>query len=86
MAAVPLRPSLDELRKRLGKGKSPVRRKHYDGYVRETFSLPRIAARQKAKEWFSAYPKAAYWTEIESWYELPDDVIEFTIRRLPSAD
>jgi len=25
-------------------------------------------------------------TEVESWRELPDDVIEFTMRRLPSAD
>jgi len=25
-------------------------------------------------------------TEIESWRELPDDRIEFTMRRLPSAD
>jgi len=25
-------------------------------------------------------------TEIEFWRELDDDIIEFTIRRLPSAD
>jgi transposase len=30
--------------------------------------------------------KAAYMTEIESWRELPGDRIEFTMRRLPSAD
>ena len=29
---------------------------------------------------------AAYQTEIESWRILPDDRIEFTMRRLPSAD
>jgi hypothetical protein len=32
------------------------------------------------------YPKAAYMTEIEHWRELPDGRIEFTTRRLPSAD
>jgi hypothetical protein len=35
---------------------------------------------------FEQFPKAAYMTEIESWFELPDDTIEFTMRRLPSAD
>ena len=36
--------------------------------------------------WFARFPKAAYQTEIESWRVLPDDRIEFTMRRLPSAD
>jgi hypothetical protein len=53
---------------------------------RETFCLPRSQAREKAREWFERYPKAAYMTEIESWRELPDDRIEFVMRRLPSAD
>ena len=57
-----------------------------DGFLRETFVLPRIDARQKAREWFDRWPKQAYWTEIESWAERPGDVIEFTIRRLPAAD
>jgi hypothetical protein len=57
-----------------------------DPFKRETFSLPREAAREKAREWFARFPKAAYMTEIESWRVLPDDVIEFTMRRLPSAD
>ncbi len=57
-----------------------------DAYRRETFSLPREAARQKAREIFERYPKAAYMTAIESWRELPDGGIEFTMRRLPSAD
>ncbi len=37
---------------------------------------------------FSSYrfPKAAYMTEIEFWRELDDGQIEFTIRRLPTAD
>jgi hypothetical protein len=57
-----------------------------DSFRRETFALPRDAARAKAREMFTRYPKAAYMTEIESWRELPDGGIEFTMRRLPSAD
>ena len=53
---------------------------------RETFTLPRQEARAKAHEWFDAFPKAAYMTEIEFWRELSDGQIEFTLRRLPSAD
>lgn len=56
------------------------------GWRRESFVLPRAKARQKARDWFDGFPKAAYMTEIEFWQELPDDMIEFTIRRLPSAD
>ena len=57
-----------------------------DGFRRESFTLPREQAREKAREWFSRFPKAAYMTEIESWRELDDGAIEFTMRRLPSAD
>ncbi|MGA7657000.1 MAG: hypothetical protein WBV25_10650 [Methylocella sp.] len=53
---------------------------------RETYTLPRLEARDKARDYFLKFPKAAYMTEIESWRELPGDCIEFTIRRLPSAD
>ena len=57
-----------------------------DAFRRETFALPREQAREKAREIFRRFPKAAYMTEIESWRELPGDRIEFTMRRLPSAD
>jgi hypothetical protein len=63
-----------------------AQRQRTDTYRRETFALPREAARAKAREFFARFPKAAYMTEIESWRELPDDRIEFTMRRLPSAD
>jgi len=53
---------------------------------RETYTLPRAEARDKARDYFLKFPKAAYMTEIESWRELSGDRIEFTIRRLPSAD
>jgi hypothetical protein len=62
------------------------RRKPDDGYVRETFTLPRDKARSKARDFLNRYPKAAYMTGVESWRELPGGEIEFTMRRLPSAD
>jgi hypothetical protein len=61
-------------------------RKTSDPFRRETFALPRAAAREKAREMLRRFPKAAYQTEIESWRVLPGDRIEFTVRRLPSAD
>ena len=57
-----------------------------DGYLRETFTLPRDKARSKARDFLTQYPKAAYMSAVESWRELPDGGIEFTMRRLPSAD
>jgi hypothetical protein len=63
-----------------------AREKVSSAWRRETFTLPRDAARDKAREWFDAFPKQAYMTEIESWRELADGQIEFTIRRLPTAD
>jgi hypothetical protein len=57
-----------------------------DGYVRETFSLPREQGRAKAKAFLQSYPKAAYMSEVERWRELPDGAIEFTMRRLRTAD
>ena len=61
-------------------------RKPQDGYVRETFTLPRETARQKARDFLNRYPKAGYMSAVESWRELPGGKIEFTMRRLPSAD
>jgi hypothetical protein len=57
-----------------------------DGYLRESFTLPRAAARARAQAFFARYPKAGYMSEVETWRELPDGDIEFTMRRLPSAD
>jgi hypothetical protein len=57
-----------------------------DGFVRETFSLPRREARAKAEAFLKSYPKAAYMSEVERWRELPDGAIEFTMRRLRTAD
>jgi len=69
------------------RSRSHARAKKQGGtWRRETFTLSRPEARAKAREWFDQYPKAAYMTEIESWREMPGDQIEFTMRRLPTAD
>ena len=57
-----------------------------DGFLRQTYALPREEARIRARDWFQRYPKAAYMTRVENWRELPDGRIEFTMRRLPTAD
>jgi hypothetical protein len=57
-----------------------------DGFVRETYALPREEARARARAFLKAYPKAAYMSEVESWRELPSGGIEFTMRRLRTAD
>ena len=62
------------------------RKRPGDGYLRETFTLPRDKARTKARDFLSRYPTAGYMSAVESWRELPGGDIEFTMRRLPSAD
>jgi len=74
-----------DLAQRLARA-SERRKQRATAFKRETFALPRLQARAKLREFRERYPKAAYMTELESWRELPGDVIEFTMRRLPSAD
>lgn len=82
-----LRPaSPREIARRSGERMKRSKSARGDIWRRETFILARPEARAKALEWFERYPKAAYMTEIEFWRELADGRIEFTIRRLPSAD
>lgn len=57
-----------------------------DGFVREQFSQPREIARQTARAFLDRFPKQAYMSEVEHWRELPNGDIEFTMRRLRSAD
>jgi hypothetical protein len=57
-----------------------------DGFIRETFRESREAARQTARAFLERYPKAAYMSEVEHWREMPDGDIEFTMRRLRTAD
>jgi len=63
-----------------------ARRQPDDGFLRETFTLPRAEARTKARDFFTRFPKAAYMSQVENWREMPDGDIEFTMRRLRSAD
>ena len=64
----PPRPPLDGLKKRLDRHRAnEAARLPRDGFIRETYALPRTAARDKAREWFDRWPKQAYWTAIESW-------------------
>jgi hypothetical protein len=62
------------------------RRDAPDGFLRETFSLPREEARAKARDYLKSYPPAAYMSRVEWWRELPDGAIEFTMCRLRTAD
>lgn len=71
---------------RIARNRAQRQAQRDDGFRRETFTLPRLEARDKARAVLKRFPKPAYMTEIESWRELPGDRIEFTIRRLPSAD
>jgi hypothetical protein len=57
-----------------------------DTFQRDSFALPRAAAHAKASEMLQQFPEAADRTEIESWRVLPDDRIEFVVRRLPGVD
>ncbi len=57
-----------------------------DGYARETFTQPRDEARETARAFLDRWPAAAYMTTVESWRELPGGELEFTMRRLRSAD
>ena len=57
-----------------------------DGYVRQTFTQPREDARRTARAFLDRWPAAAYMSAVESWRELPDGEIEFTMKRLKSAD
>ena len=82
--SAPKRPA--DLAKRMSQASARRKLARADAFRRETFTLPRLDARAKAREIFARFPKAAYMTSIEAWRELPGDRIEFTMRRLPSAD
>jgi hypothetical protein len=52
----------------------------------EKFTLPIEAARCKAREILDQFPHAGYATVVESWRQLPDGQIEFTMRHLRTGD
>jgi hypothetical protein len=53
---------------------------------REIFTLPIDAARLKAREIIDQSPQSGYLPIVENWRQLSDGKIEFTMRRLPTAD
>jgi hypothetical protein len=57
-----------------------------DGLVRDTFTLPLNAARLKARQILDEYPTRGFITILESWRQLPDGQIEFTMRRFSTPD
>src|SRR5450631_1219424 len=57
-----------------------------DGFLRKTLTLPLNAARLMARQILDEYPAGGYMTIVENWRQLPDGQIEFTMRRLPTAD
>jgi hypothetical protein len=67
-------------------GRASRPRKPDDGFLRETFTLPREKARATARDFLTRYPKGGYMSAVETWRELPSGDIEFTMRRLRSAD
>jgi hypothetical protein len=62
--------------------KRDQRRLDPDGFVRKTFTFPVNDARATLRR----YPAAGYMTIVEHWHQLPDGQIQFTMRRLPTAD
>ena len=61
-----------DIARRMAGSSARLKSARRDAFRRETFALPREAAREKAREMFAPLPKPAYMTEIESWRELPD--------------
>ncbi len=86
MARLPAAPPLDGLKRQIDRHRRAKPAGSDSLFVRETFRMERSEAREKARQWFDSWPKAAYWTEVESWRQLDGDQIEFTMRRLPTAD
>ena len=78
----PKRPALGGLSERIAAGRAG----QSGSFVRETFRLPRPEARETARAFLKRWPKAAYWSEVESWRVVEEGEIEFTMRRLKSAD
>lgn len=60
--------------------------KRDSGFLLESFRAPREEARAYARSYYSRYPSGGYMTCVDSWKVLDGDVIEFTMRRLPTAD
>ncbi|GHE70547.1 hypothetical protein GCM10019059_32870 [Camelimonas fluminis] len=53
---------------------------------RECFTLPPAEARETARDWLARYPRARWRSEIENWRIVGDNLVQFTMRRLPQAE
>jgi hypothetical protein len=53
---------------------------------RVTFTLPLAAARLKAREILDQSAQGGFLAIVENWWQLPDGKIEFTMRRVVTAD
>jgi hypothetical protein len=62
------------------------RRLDPDGFIRKTFTLPVEDARARAREFLRDFPAGGCMTIVEHWRQLPDGQIQFTMRRLWTAD
>jgi hypothetical protein len=58
----------------------------FSAQPRETFTLPIDAARVKARAIIDQFPQSGYAAVVENWRQLADGQIEFTTRRLPTAE
>jgi hypothetical protein len=45
-----------------------------------------LDARAKAREILREHTAGGYMTIVEHWRQLPDEQIQFTVRRLPTSD
>jgi hypothetical protein len=62
------------------------RRKIANDVVLETFTLPLEAARLEARAIIGDMSQRGYQKIVERWRQLPNGLIEFTMRRLPATD
>ena len=67
-------------------GRLSDRRGLDDGFAGATFRLPVEVARANAREILNQFPQGGYTTIVEKWQQLPNGQIEFTLRRLRTAD
>ena len=58
----------------------------HDGFFRRTITLPIGDARAKAREIMRERPSDGFMSIVEDWWQMPDGQIQFTMRRLPTAD
>src|SRR3546814_21128812 len=77
-------PPLGVLKRRIDRHRTENAGRSSGMFIRETFCLSREAARRKPREWLDAFPKAAYWPEVESLRPPDGDRPEFNMPRLPT--